>query len=306
MFSVRSLSAGDFLYENGSPVRRDKISPHRNANFFSPNPPRYLIMHYTGGSGASGSYDWFADPNSKLSAHIVVGRGGAVFQSVAFTDRAWHCGSSSWREHDGTLLDGLNDHAIGIELANAGPCRKTASGLWKNGLGVVVSSDDLIEARHKNGDVWFKANPAHGIIQGSVAEPGWETFSSVQLETARAIAVALVDHYGLVDVMGHDDISPGRKTDPGPLFDIMGFRDSVMGAGTGGPNLWEVRPGTPDGLAIREGPSKNFEKVREENLAVGTRVEFNEADGRWWHVTVLDGDDSALDGWVYSKYLRRA
>ncbi|MGC1497206.1 MAG: N-acetylmuramoyl-L-alanine amidase [Sulfitobacter sp.] len=304
MFSIRSLSGGDFLYQGGSRVEY-KISPHQRDSNPVDQTPRLLVMHYTGGSRASGSIDWFANPISKVSAHITIGRDGKVYQSVAFDKRAWHCGHSSYRAPDGTKVTSINAYSIGIELANAGACLRTAGGSWKNGLGVRVSSDDIIEARHKNGSVYFGSNP-HGVPTGNVTKPGWETYPEAQLVAARELAGLLVEHYGLQDIVGHDDISPGRKSDPGPLFDTVGFRDSVFGMDAEGAAAWEVRPGTPGGLSIRVGPAKEFDKVREENLAVGTVVELNEMDGRWWHVTVLDDNgDDLLDGWVHSRYLQR-
>lgn len=295
--SIRSLSAGDFLYENGSRVTY-VASPH----FSGTNPvnqtPRILVMHYTGGSSAASSVNWFANPNSKVSAHITIGRDGSLFQSVPLNRKAWHAGTSSYTKADGTSVSGLNSYSIGIELANAGACFQTAAGSWKNPLGVRVEPDNIIEAEHKNGPIWM------GSAVGNMARPGWEIYPEAQLHAAHQVAAALVEHYGLQDIVGHDDIAPVRKSDPGPLFNTQGFRDAVFGMDFDADPTFAVRPGTPGGLAIRTGPSKTFDKVDEDNLAVGTVVELNEASGKWWHVTVKDTDgNDVMDGWVYSKYL---
>ena len=47
----------------------------------------------------------------RVSSHLVIGRGGAVYQSVAFDKRAWHAGES---EFQGRAR--CNDFSIGIEL----------------------------------------------------------------------------------------------------------------------------------------------------------------------------------------------
>jgi AmpD protein len=44
-------------------------------------------------------------------------------------------------------------------------------------------------------------------------------FSDAQYERLAALATALYARYPILDSVGHSDIAPGRKTDPGPSFD---------------------------------------------------------------------------------------
>jgi len=44
-------------------------------------------------------------------------------------------------------------------------------------------------------------------------------YAEPQYETLAALLHALRERYGALDVAGHSDIAPGRKTDPGPWFD---------------------------------------------------------------------------------------
>jgi len=44
-------------------------------------------------------------------------------------------------------------------------------------------------------------------------------FEDIQYERLAALVRALREKYPIADIVGHSDIAPGRKTDPGPFFD---------------------------------------------------------------------------------------
>ena len=173
--------------------------------------PLYLVMHYTAGLGLDGTVAWLRNPAAKASAHLVIGRDGRIVQMVAFNRKAWHAGISRWG-----AIEGLNAYAIGIELDNAGRLQRRGDGAWVHPVsGRVVPSGEVIEAQHK-----AEARPA-----------GWHAYTEAQLSAAEAVARVLHDRYGFIDVLGHDDIAPGRKVDPGPAFPIASFTTKVMGRG---------------------------------------------------------------------------
>ena len=55
----------------------------------------------------------------------------------------------------------------------------------------------------------------------------FEPFTDAQYDALLALTVVLQRAYPLVDIVGHSDIAPGRKTDPGAFFDWARYRGSL-------------------------------------------------------------------------------
>jgi len=168
----------------------------------------YLVIHYTAGPTLDGAVSWFLNPAAEASAHLVIGRDGKIVQMVACNRRAWHAGKSKWGE-----LEGLNQYSIGIELVNAGKLRQRADGKWINWAGNVIPDDEVTLAKHKHEE----------------GQNGWHEYTEAQIDTALKAASALHATLRFTDILGHDDISPGRKADPGPLFPMGSFKSRILG-----------------------------------------------------------------------------
>ena len=168
--------------------------------------PKYLIIHYSASPSLDGTVDWLCRPDSGVSAHIVIGRDGEVVQIAKFNQKAWHCGLSEWNGEEG-----MNDRSIGIELIGLGYVRKDKDGkFWKGGREVPIEEVKL--ATHKN-----ETDPRY-----------WHKYTDEQIEVCKNVAREIFHAYNLKEILGHDDIAPTRKTDPGPLFPMDELRAFVM------------------------------------------------------------------------------
>jgi len=52
-------------------------------------------------------------------------------------------------------------------------------------------------------------------------------FEDGQYETLVALCTAILQHYGVTAIVGHEHIAPGRKTDPGTGFDWLHLQQSL-------------------------------------------------------------------------------
>ncbi len=240
----------------------------------------YLVMHFTAGRSAESSVKWLTKPEAKASTHLIIGRDGSITQLVPFDRIAWHAGRSRWGNRVG-----LNRYSIGIELDNAG--RLTRSGnQWKAWFGRQYAEEEVLVAVHKN----------------ETTATGWHTYTEEQLEAALEVSSLLVDHYGLQDIIGHDDIAPGRKNDPGPAFPMDHFRARIFGR----PEDDDIVYRTTTTLNIRKGPGAHHEMIQGSPLPPDTPVDVLEERGSWRFVDVLSVVNDVMDmqGWVHGRFLR--
>ena len=167
---------------------------------------RLLVVHFTNGTSARNTIDYWRRQGDGVCAHLTIDRDGTVFQSRAFNRTAGHAGESRWRDpKTRALYTHVNNCSIGIELCNAGadPVALAWAARQPGFAGT-------FKARHRNGG----------------AEHEWEMFSERQLVALIAASRALVKRYHLDDITGHDCIAPERRDDPGPAFPMQRLREA--------------------------------------------------------------------------------
>ncbi|MFV1982652.1 MAG: N-acetylmuramoyl-L-alanine amidase [Thiohalomonadales bacterium] len=258
-------------------------SPNQGSKLVNGQPDS-IIIHYTAGSSAESSVKSLSNPKQKVSAHLVVGRKGDIYQLVPFDTVAWHAGRSSWEGRYG-----YNKYSIGIEIDNAGILKPNGNGNYLSWFNRVYTPDEVVKATHRN----------------ETTAQYWHRYSEQQIDTVFEICETLYESYPIKELLGHEEISPSRKTDPGPAFPLDRLRMRLFDNDRQEekpddqiPLLNKVARVTAPLLNIRSGPDPSFDKVAEP-LKQNSQVEIIDKDGSWVKVRYT------TEGWVSAKYLSK-
>jgi N-acetylmuramoyl-L-alanine amidase len=128
---------------------------------------KLIVIHYTGMQSERESINRLCSPQSKVSSHYMINKGGKNYKLINDERVAWHAGKSCWG-----IYKNLNLNSIGIELVNKG----------------------------------------HQF--------GYENFSKKQISSLIKICKYLKNKYKIKNknIVGHSDVAPLRKIDPGEKF----------------------------------------------------------------------------------------
>ena len=163
---------------------------------------RFVVIHYT-------SIDWenslkvLTNERYEVSSHYLIPEGGddtysdqiKIFQLVDEENRAWHAGISKWEERTN-----INDQSIGIELVNQAECsvRQGSQYNYTNNYICLFSE-----------------------------------FDSDQIDQLILLLKDILSRHDEIKptyIVGHSDISPDRKFDPGPKFPWKKLYENGIGA----------------------------------------------------------------------------
>jgi len=254
-----------------------------HGGIFAAGLPDSIVIHYTAGSSAASSVETLCRPESKASAHLVVGRDDSVTQLVPFNTIAWHAGASSYQGRSG-----FNNFSIGIEIDNAGSLTKSGDEFvaW---FGRSFPASEVVEAVHRN-----------------ESTPGfWLRYTEGQIATVSAICEALIAAYPITMILGHEEIAPGRKRDPGPAFPLDKLRDRLLVRDRAETEAFEPTSKVPMGMVntsllnVRAGPDANSSTVMPP-LGLGTLVTVLQEQSGWYEVEIKNR------GWVKKEFLKTA
>lgn len=142
------------------------------------------------------------------SCHVTIDKSGHVIQQVPFNRVAWHAGVSNYHGREK-----VSYFSLGIEISNPGPLEKRADGSFVTTYGKPWTGG-VVERYHPNA-------PGRGWKY-------WAEYSQTELDLCAHICELWRQEYGIKDIVGHDEIAPGRKFDPGPAFPIAWLRETVL------------------------------------------------------------------------------
>lgn len=200
----------------------------KSPNFHVGRKPKFpvigVVIHYTAGSSRESTINYFnkkevvwnekqpdgttMQKSAKVSAsaHLVIGRDGKVTQMVDFNDRAWHAGDGiQWRGKKPPT--NINDFTIGLELCNWGKLERKEDAFY----------------------VWRPISPkaAQFTTPYTGSSPiyaegkWWEPYPEEQIKATIAALKLILKLYPAItreNIVGHQDVSPHRKEDPGGVF----------------------------------------------------------------------------------------
>ncbi|MDX8335392.1 N-acetylmuramoyl-L-alanine amidase [Candidatus Cetobacterium colombiensis] len=144
---------------------------------------RFVVLHYT---ALNDERSITALTKNRVSSHYLVTQGkyDPVYSLVNDTKRAWHAGKSSF---DGYI--NLNDNSIGIEISNLG---------------------------YSSANKQKTSKLREGIVDTTMFYP----YNNAQIFKIGMLLKELTVKYNINPkyIVGHSDIAPTRKFDPGPKF----------------------------------------------------------------------------------------
>lgn len=209
-----------------------------------------VIIHHTVADFGD-SLEILTQPSSRpVSSHYLIPEPGdpsyeqknlRLYQLVSEDRRAWHAGQSYWAGRSP-----LNDMSIGIELVNQTTCHAAEDETGPMMDGNADGADGAGDAPEKKPDL-----PARVCF--------FPDFPSEQIDMLVALLGEILERHPEVaptDIVGHADIAPQRKIDPGPRFPWQRLYRLGFGAWYDDETVveyWErFRDGTPSTLRLQE------------------------------------------------------
>lgn len=181
------------------------------------------------------------------------------------------------------------------------PKSKVSAHLHIDRDGNVVQLVDLNRAAwHAGKSTWKGRSGLNSFSLGiELQNTSTQEYTVIQIEQTIAVCKAFAEAYPIEEILGHSEIAPGRKQDPGPQFPMQKVRDAVFNSRLEESSDKAISKRTAADLHLRKGPGTNFASLTV--LKSGSEVNVLEEKNSWSRVFVCD---LRLEGWCSSKYLK--
>lgn len=189
------------------------LAPDRYHAAYQPHriqPIEGVVYHYTASTKKDPARNWLtAKDDAFVSAHFLIDRDGTIEQLAPLTDRTFHAGGSRFLGRGA-----VNERTIGIEIVNVGPLVGYGGYFWTvDGAGN--------RARKFQGSMVSAKSPSHPYtIWEAYSVPAMEAVCRLTRVLTELFPSLLADRNGTryPRLVGHEEIDPKRKMDPGPAF----------------------------------------------------------------------------------------
>lgn len=188
---------------------------HRYLQMNFDNRMQGTITHYDALYSAERAVRGFTrNKKGPSSTHFIIARNGKLYQLVSIKDRAWH---AALKKRDGKPIEWL-DNGGKFPMANG---RSTAN---PNQWFIGIDFSNLGHLTEKKGEYWSSIGtkvPVENVFfdPDNNSKP-WENYTEEALETYVELQTVLGLTLDLKEAMNyrHSDVSPTRKSDPGPAL----------------------------------------------------------------------------------------
>lgn len=188
--------------------------------------PWVIVLHYTAGFTAKQTYKVLNKRG--LSVHFCIERDGTLYRYLKDGDRGWHAGYGQWGGRSN-----MNHHSFGIEVVNFG---------WADGKMDGPSPHGVYRNRSKSDpevfqgpDEWYRDESYRSRKvrvatrqecakftdhRGNWDDKYWAKYPDPQMEAVSWQVWQWMKEYKILpeNVIGHEHVTPHRKSDPGPAF----------------------------------------------------------------------------------------